>query len=86
MVPFSTSVIFGLSSLLFTLVSYVHIISVILRICPEESRHKAFSACSFHLVSLFYLTGLARYLNPSSAFSVVLDKMFSIQYSILTPM
>ncbi|XP_050775801.1 olfactory receptor 5V1-like [Gopherus flavomarginatus] len=80
--------IFGSSSFLFTLISYIHIISTILRIQSEEGRHKAFSTCSSHLivVGLFYVTGFLQYTKPSSVSSVVLDEMFSIQYSILTPM
>ncbi|XP_065270093.1 olfactory receptor 5G9-like [Emys orbicularis] len=81
-------VILGTSSFFFTLISYIHIISTILRIRSAEGRHKAFSTCSSHLivVGLFYLTGFIQYTKPSSVSSVVLNEMFSIQYSILTPM
>ncbi|XP_008174186.1 olfactory receptor 5V1-like [Chrysemys picta bellii] len=81
-------VIFGSSSFLFTLISYIHIISTILRICSAEGRRKAFSTCSSHLivVGLLYLTAFFQYTKPSSVSSVMLDEMFSFQYSILTPM
>ncbi|XP_034646387.1 olfactory receptor 5V1-like [Trachemys scripta elegans] len=81
-------VIFGSSSFLFTLISYIHIISTILRIRSAEGRHKAFSTCSSHLivVGLLYLTAFFQYTKPSSVSSVMLDEMFSFQYSILTPM
>ncbi|XP_030403606.1 olfactory receptor 1009-like [Gopherus evgoodei] len=80
--------ILGLSSFLLTLISYIHIISTILRIRSAEGRHKAFSTCSSHLtvVGLLYMTGFLQYTKPSSVSSVVLDEIFSIQYSILTPM
>ncbi|XP_024079284.2 olfactory receptor 1009-like [Terrapene carolina triunguis] len=80
--------IFGSSSFLFTLVSYIHIISTILRIRSAEGRRKAFSTCSSHLivVGLLYLTAFFQYTKPSSVSSEVLDEMFSIQYSVLTPM
>ncbi|XP_067386073.1 olfactory receptor 8S1-like [Emydura macquarii macquarii] len=83
----SSAVIFGLSSFLLTLISYIHIITTILRIRSAEGRRKAFSTCSSHLtvVGLLYLTGFFQYTKPSSISSVVLDEMFSIQYSILTP-
>nr|XP_008174566.1 olfactory receptor 1009-like [Chrysemys picta bellii] len=83
-----SAVILGSSSFLFSLISYIHIISTILRIRSAEGRRKAFSTCSSHLivVGLFYLTGFLQYTKPSSVSSVVLDEMFSIQYSILTPM
>ncbi|XP_065271288.1 olfactory receptor 5G9-like [Emys orbicularis] len=84
----TSAMIFASSAFLLTLISYIHIISTILRIRSAEGRHKAFSTCSSHLivVVLFYLTGFLRYTKPSSASSVVLDEIFSIQYSILTPM
>ncbi|XP_026519209.1 olfactory receptor 1009-like [Terrapene carolina triunguis] len=81
-------VVFGSSSLLLTLISYIYIISTILRIRSVEGRRKAFSTCSSHLivVGLLYLTAFFQYTKPSSVSSVVLDEIFSIQYSILTPM
>ncbi|XP_044838009.1 olfactory receptor 5A1-like [Mauremys mutica] len=81
-------VIFGSSSFLLMLISYIHIISTILGICSAEGRRKAFSTCSSHLilVGLLYLTGFVQYRKPSSVSSVVPDEIFSIQYSVLTPM
>ncbi|XP_030400039.1 olfactory receptor 1009-like [Gopherus evgoodei] len=81
-------VIFGSSSFLLTLISYIFIVSTILRIRSAEGRCKAFSTCSSHLivVGLWYLTAFFQYTKPSSVSSVVLDEIFSIQYSILTPM
>ncbi|XP_063158324.1 olfactory receptor 5AR1-like [Candoia aspera] len=79
---------FGFSSFLFTLVSYIYIISAILKIHSAEGRQKAFSTCSSHLivVGLFYITAFVRYMKPSSESLMDLDKVISIQYSILTPM
>ncbi|XP_065271680.1 olfactory receptor 5V1-like [Emys orbicularis] len=84
----TSAVIVGSSSFLFSLISYILIISTILRICSAAGRRKAFSTCSSHLivVGLLYLTAFFQYTKPSSVSSVVLDEMFSIQYSILTPM
>ncbi|XP_067396468.1 olfactory receptor 5V1-like [Emydura macquarii macquarii] len=81
-------VIFGTSSFLLTLVSYIHIVSAILKIHSAEGRRKTFSTCSSHLivVGLWYLTGFFQYTKPSSLSSVLLDEMLSLQYSILTPM
>ncbi|XP_044840179.1 olfactory receptor 1009-like [Mauremys mutica] len=80
-------VIFGSSSFLFILIFYIHIISTILRIRSVEGRRKAFSTCNSHLivVGLLYLTAFFQCTKPSSV-SVVLDEIFSIQYSVLTPM
>ncbi|XP_014382279.1 olfactory receptor 8S1-like [Alligator sinensis] len=84
----TSAMIVGLTSFSITLVSYICIISTILRIRSAKGRSKAFSTCSSHLtvVVLYYGAALFRYLRPSSASSVVLDRLFSIQYSILTPM
>ncbi|XP_034642743.1 olfactory receptor 5V1-like [Trachemys scripta elegans] len=84
----TSAMLVGLITFSFNLVSYIHIISTILRIRSAEGRRKAFSTCSSHLivVVLFYSTGLFRYLRPNSASLEVLDRLFSIQYSILTPM
>ncbi|XP_032619423.1 olfactory receptor 5V1-like [Chelonoidis abingdonii] len=82
------AVVFGSSSFILTLISFIHIISTILRIRSAEGRHKAFSTCSSHLivVGLLYVTAFLQYTKPSSVSSVVLDEIFSIQYSILTSM
>ncbi|XP_039174370.1 olfactory receptor 1052-like [Crotalus tigris] len=79
---------FGFSSFLFTLISYVNIISTILKIKLAEGRQKLFSTCSSHVivVGLFYITAFVRYMKPSSESFINLDKVISIQYSILTPM
>ncbi|XP_025069046.1 olfactory receptor 8S1-like [Alligator sinensis] len=84
----SCVVTFGLMSFLPIMVSYVHIISTILRICSTEGRRKAFSTCSSHfiMVGLLYVSALVQYMKFSSTSSLVLDELLSIQYSILTPM
>uniref|UniRef100_A0A8C8RVU4 Olfactory receptor n=1 Tax=Pelusios castaneus TaxID=367368 RepID=A0A8C8RVU4_9SAUR len=84
----TSATIVGSSSFFLTVVSYIHIISTILKIRSAEGRHKAFSTCSSHLIviGLFYLTGFFRYTKTSSVSSAVLDEMISIQYSIITPM
>ncbi|XP_019345361.2 olfactory receptor 5AN1-like [Alligator mississippiensis] len=84
----TSTMISGLTSISITLVSYICIISSILRIRSAKGRGKAFSTCISHItvVVLYYGAGLFRYLRPTPASSVVLDRLFSIQYSILTPM
>nr|XP_056719448.1 olfactory receptor 5A2-like [Euleptes europaea] len=85
---FSSVAMFGLGSFLPTLVSYIHIISTILKIRSAKGRSKAFSTCSSHLivVGLLYMTGMSQYMKPSKVSSMILDEIFSIQYSIVTPM
>ncbi|NWQ97097.1 OR5V1 protein, partial [Burhinus bistriatus] len=83
-----SAVIFGSSSFLLTLVSYIYIIATVLKIQSAEGRHKAFSTCSSHfiVVGLLYVTALLQYTKPKSVSSIILDQVLSTQYSILTPM
>ncbi|CAM5118388.1 unnamed protein product [Eretmochelys imbricata] len=82
-----TSCITG-SSFVTVLLSYVYIISTILQIRSAESRHKAFSTCSFHLtaVVLFFGTFLFKYLHPTSSYSMDRDKVTSVFYTLMIPM
>ncbi|XP_053120468.1 olfactory receptor 5A2-like [Hemicordylus capensis] len=70
----------GLVSLFLTMLSYIYIISTILKINSTVGRRKTFSTCSSHLIviTLFYGMGYFRYLRPSSALSILLDQIFSI--------
>ncbi|XP_034520147.1 olfactory receptor 2K2-like [Ailuropoda melanoleuca] len=75
--------------MLFICISYVFILSTILRISSAEGRHKAFSTCGAHLtvVILFYGAALSMYLKPSSSSSSQeVDKIISLLYGVLTPM
>ncbi|XP_074077195.1 olfactory receptor 1D2-like [Macrotis lagotis] len=76
-----------LSSLSFILVSYVHIISAVLKVPSVSGRWKAFSTCSSHLsvVILFYGTLVAVYLRPSSTHTVK-DSVATVMYAVVTPM
>ncbi|OCT69121.1 olfactory receptor 1019 [Xenopus laevis] len=77
-----------ISSFFLILVSYVYIISTILKIRSSEGRLKAFSTCASHLstVSLYYCTIMSMYLRPRSAYSPETDKTVSIIYTSVTPM
>ncbi|XP_006864735.1 PREDICTED: olfactory receptor 2K2-like [Chrysochloris asiatica] len=69
-------------------ISYVFILSTILRISSAEGRSKAFSTCGAHLtvVILYYGAALSMYLKPSSSNSQEIDKIISLLYGVLTPM
>ncbi|KAG8538002.1 hypothetical protein GDO81_023452 [Engystomops pustulosus] len=77
-----------LCSFLLTLVSYVYIISTILRIHSSRGRHTVFSTCTSHLtvVTLYYGTLMSIYLQPRSFHSVEKDKIVSVLYAVVTPM
>ncbi|XP_044841046.1 olfactory receptor 5V1-like [Mauremys mutica] len=84
----TSAVILGAISFLLTLISYIHIISTILRMPSVQGKRKAFSTCSSHLivVGLLYLAAFIQYTKSRSVSFVAVDEMVSIQYSILTPM
>ncbi|XP_060138181.1 olfactory receptor 5A2-like [Zootoca vivipara] len=88
MVILTFSMTLGFASLLLIVASYMRIINTILKIRSAEGRQKAFSTCASHLtvVLLFCGTAIIRYMRPASGYSETLDKLVSIQYSILTPM
>ncbi|GAB0193847.1 olfactory receptor 1020-like [Grus americana] len=70
-----------------TLVFYICIIVVILRIPTSMGRQKAFSTCSSHLivVTVFYGTLIVVYMIPRTASLRQLNKVLSFFYTILTP-
>ncbi|CAM5158044.1 unnamed protein product, partial [Eretmochelys imbricata] len=76
------------SCFIFIIVSYVQIFTTVLRIPPEQGRHKAFSTCLPHLivVSLFICTGSFTYLKPISSSTSGLDLVMAVLYSVLPPM
>nr|XP_023966609.1 olfactory receptor 10C1-like [Chrysemys picta bellii] len=78
----------SLCPFLLTLTSYVCIISTILRIPSSTGRQKAFSTCSSHLivVALFYGTLIIVYMLPKSGTLRALNKVFSLFYTVLTPL
>ncbi|XP_033024578.1 olfactory receptor 5B21-like [Lacerta agilis] len=82
------SVIDAIPSCLLTLMSYVCIIATILRIPSSTGRKKAFSTCSSHLivVSIFYGSLIFVYVLPKKEALREVDKIFSVFYTVLTPL
>ncbi|CAO2636336.1 Olfactory receptor 12D1 [Lemmus lemmus] len=70
------------------ILSYLSIISNILRIQSSEGRHKAFSTCASHLliVLLYYGSAIFTYVRPISSYSLEKDRLISVLYSVVTPM
>ncbi|NXL11041.1 OR5V1 protein, partial [Mesembrinibis cayennensis] len=83
-----SAVIFGSSSFLLILISYIYIIATVLKIQSAEGRHKAFCTCISHFIAvgLLCITALFQYTKPKSVSSIILDQVLSTQYSILSPM
>ncbi|KAG8584032.1 hypothetical protein GDO81_008647, partial [Engystomops pustulosus] len=71
-----------------TFISYVRIISTILKIISTQGRDKAFSTCASHLlvVSMYFGPSIFMYLKPRSAQSPEIDKVMSLVYTAVTPM
>nr|XP_048691199.1 olfactory receptor 10R2-like [Caretta caretta] len=88
LVTFTISAIGTIVPCLLTLTSYICIIATILRIPSTTGRQKAFSTCSSHLivVSVFYGTLITVYVAPTANTPTVLHKLFSVFYTVLTPM
>ncbi|XP_030043584.1 olfactory receptor 1102-like isoform X1 [Microcaecilia unicolor] len=78
----------SLGCLLIILVSYLYILSSILKMSSGEGRQKTFSTCASHItaVILFYGTISFMYLRPSSSYSVEQDKVVSVFYTLIIPM
>lgn len=76
-----------LGSLIFTVMSYIYIVTTILKIPSASGRHKAFSTCSSHLmvVSLGYGSCIFMYVRPSGSNPSV-NKMVSLINIVLTPL
>ncbi|XP_056397815.1 olfactory receptor 1G1-like [Hyla sarda] len=86
-VLFTVGGAYGFGSLLMTVISYIHIISTILKIKSTEGQKKAFSTCTSHLtvVTLFFGTSFSAYLNPTSKYSSEEVKLVPVFYAVVTP-
>lgn len=81
------NVIFLFTPLLLICISYIFILSTVLRINSAEGRKKAFSTCSAHItvVTVFYGTILFMYMKPKSKDSAF-NKLIALFYGVVTPM
>ncbi|XP_073414850.1 olfactory receptor 1M1-like [Dendrobates tinctorius] len=82
------AVIFGFGPFLFSILSYIKVIVVILHIKSSDGRRKAFSTCSSHLIvlSMFYGTWMSVYIMPPLKDPRVFELTLSVLYSTITPM
>uniref|UniRef100_A0A8C3SUY2 Olfactory receptor n=1 Tax=Chelydra serpentina TaxID=8475 RepID=A0A8C3SUY2_CHESE len=85
---FMAVLLFIITPFFFIVISYIIIVSTIMKMPSAQGRHKAFSTCSSHLtvVTLFYGSAIIVYLKPKSRGSVDTDKLLSLFYTIMTPM
>ena len=68
--------------------SYICILSTILKVRSTEGRRKAFSTCTAHLtaVTLYYGTITFIYVMPKSSYSSDQNKVLSVFYTVVIPM
>ncbi|XP_007443524.3 olfactory receptor 1-like [Python bivittatus] len=87
-ITFFLSFVFVIPPFLLTLISYICIIGTIIKIKSTFGRQKAFSTCSSHLmvVCLYYGTIIVVYVLPDSPTLTHLNKIFSIFYTVMTPL
>ncbi|NWR04906.1 OR6F1 protein, partial [Paradoxornis webbianus] len=86
---FLVSIIVVVASCAVTLVSYMYIISSILRIQSAHGRKKAFSTCSAHLsvVTIWYGSTMFLYVKPSAQNSLEdLHKIVNTFNTVVTPL
>ncbi|ELW64634.1 olfactory receptor 1N1 [Tupaia chinensis] len=69
-------------------ISYIHIVSAILKVRTSSGMSKAFSTCSSHLcvVCVFYGTLFSAYLCPPSVASEEKDTAAAAMYTVVIPM
>ncbi|XP_073453720.1 olfactory receptor 6B9-like [Aquarana catesbeiana] len=76
-----------LTSLTMTLVSYVYIITTILKIPTTTGQRRTFSTCFSHLivVSIYYSTITFMYVRPRLSSSFSLNRVVGVFYTVITP-
>ncbi|XP_059269945.1 olfactory receptor 6K3-like [Mustela nigripes] len=74
-------------SVLIIALSYIRIITVILKIPSVEGRQKAFSTCASHLgvFLMFYGSVSLMYLRFTATFPPILDTVIALMFAVLAP-
>ncbi|XP_060100493.1 olfactory receptor 1G1-like [Heteronotia binoei] len=72
----------------FIILSYVFILSSILKIRSANTKRKAFSTCASHVtvVIIYFGNGMLNYNRPSAGYSLGIDTLVSTMFCIITPM
>ncbi|XP_040275629.1 olfactory receptor 11L1-like [Bufo bufo] len=72
----------------FTFMSYISVVTAILRIPSSIGRQKAFSTCASHIavVGIFFGTVIFMYIRPKAKNSSPIDKVVSVFYSVVVPL
>ncbi|XP_060110624.1 olfactory receptor 6X1-like [Heteronotia binoei] len=83
-----SAVVMVILTLIFTIVSYIYIISTIMRIPSAVGRKKAFSTCTSHMivVSILYGALMVMYVRPTLHSSSRLTRVLAVLNTSLIPM
>ncbi|XP_073410933.1 olfactory receptor 8I2-like [Dendrobates tinctorius] len=75
-------------SFMLTLLSYIHILKVVLKIPSQSGRKKAFSTCGSHLivVVIFFGTVISTYILPGTDSYSEQKRLLSVMYGVMTPL
>ncbi|XP_058557455.1 olfactory receptor 10T2-like [Neofelis nebulosa] len=88
MVIFFLSILVLLVPSVLIFVSYVLIVSTILKMASAEGRKKTFATCASHLTVVVVHYGCASfiYLRPTSLYSSDKDRLVAVTYTVITPL
>ncbi|XP_011948664.1 PREDICTED: olfactory receptor 10T2-like [Cercocebus atys] len=88
MIVFFLSILVLLVPLVLIFISYVFIVSTILKISSVEGQCKAFATCASHLTVVVIHYGCASfiYLRPTSLYSSDKDQLVAVTYTVITPL
>lgn len=88
MVIFFLNILVLLVPLVLIFISYVFIVSTILKISSVEGQHKVFATCVSHITVVIFHYDFASflYLRPTSLFSSYKDQLVAVTYTVITPL
>lgn len=88
LVIFIFSILMLFIPFLLIIISYAHILSVILKSQSAHVQYKTFSTCASHLmmVTIYYGTGICIYMTPMSRPPQDRDKVVALFYTVVAPM
>ncbi|KAG9468059.1 olfactory receptor 5AP2-like [Eleutherodactylus coqui] len=77
-----------IGSFVVTIISYVEIISKILRLHSVSGREKTFATCSSHfiVVTVFYGSGIFMYFRPRSSHRIGQNSVVALMYTVIAPL
>ncbi|KAG9460670.1 olfactory receptor 5V1-like [Eleutherodactylus coqui] len=77
-----------IGSFVVTIISYVEIISKVLRLHSVSGRKKTFATCSSHfiVVAVFYGSGIFMYFRPRSSHRIGQNSVVSLMYTVIAPL